>query len=91
MVRGTGLIISRPGYSSVMEIVSLNKKALFIPTPGQTEQEYLADYYKEKKYFYSVSQDKMDLKNDVMEAVKLSCPIRIEPNNIGGLINEVLS
>ena len=91
MVRGTELIISRPGYSSVMEIVSLNKKALFIPTPGQTEQEYLADYYKGKQYFYSVSQDKMDLKNDIREAVKMSCNIMIEPNNIGGLINEVLS
>ena len=91
MIRGAGMIISRPGYSSVMEIVSLNKKALFIPTPGQTEQEYLAEYYKEKRYFYSVTQDKMDLKNDVIEAEKLFCPIRIEPNNIGGLINEILS
>ena len=35
-------IICRSGYTTVMELISLQKKALLIPTPGQTEQEYLA-------------------------------------------------
>ena len=35
-------IISRSGYSTVMDIASLQKKSILIPTPGQTEQEYLA-------------------------------------------------
>ena len=31
-----------------MDLVKLEKKAFFIPTPGQFEQEYLAEkYYKE--------------------------------------------
>ena len=32
-----------------MDLHKLEKKAVFIPTPGQTEQEYLANYLKEKK------------------------------------------
>jgi UDP-N-acetylglucosamine:LPS N-acetylglucosamine transferase len=37
-------IICRSGYSSIMDLHVLGKKATLIPTPGQTEQEYLADY-----------------------------------------------
>jgi uncharacterized protein (TIGR00661 family) len=36
------LIIARSGYTTVMDLSKLNKKAFFIPTPGQYEQEYLA-------------------------------------------------
>lgn len=36
------MILSRSGYSTVMDLFALSKKAFFIPTPGQTEQEYLA-------------------------------------------------
>lgn len=36
-------IISRNGYSTLMDLKFLNKKAILIPTPGQLEQEYLAE------------------------------------------------
>ena len=36
------LVISRSGYTTIMDLAKLNKKAFFIPTPGQFEQEYLA-------------------------------------------------
>ena len=44
-------IISRSGYSTIMDLHALNclHKAEFIPTPGQTEQEYLANYHAQKK------------------------------------------
>ena len=42
MMAGTTLVIARSGYSTVMDLAALRKKAIFIPTPGQTEQEYLA-------------------------------------------------
>ncbi|WP_300664419.1 glycosyltransferase [Fluviicola sp.] len=35
-------IVSRNGYSTLMDLQFLNKKAVLIPTPGQLEQEYLA-------------------------------------------------
>lgn len=38
----TQLIIARSGYSTLMDLFILNQKALLIPTPGQSEQEYLA-------------------------------------------------
>lgn len=38
-------LICRSGYSTIMDIAYLqHKKILFIPTPGQTEQEYLAEH-----------------------------------------------
>ena len=42
------IIISRSGYSTIMDLKKLNTKAFFIPTPGQYEQEYLAKYLKQQ-------------------------------------------
>ncbi len=64
------LVIARSGYTTLMELSLLGKKALFIPTPGQTEQVYLADYHKKRKNFYSVDQDRLNLTRDVEEAKK---------------------
>jgi predicted glycosyltransferase len=55
------VVISRSGYSSIMDLVSMGKRAIFIPTPGQTEQEYLARHLMEKKIFFAMDQDKFDL------------------------------
>jgi predicted glycosyltransferase len=42
-------IICRSGYSTLMDMHALSKKDLIlIPTPGQTEQEYLAEHWKER-------------------------------------------
>jgi hypothetical protein len=49
-------IITRSGYTTIMELISLNCSALLIPTPGQTEQEYLARYLSENGWFAAVSQ-----------------------------------
>ena len=35
-------IVCRSGYSTLMELLPLHKKMILVPTPGQTEQEYLA-------------------------------------------------
>ena len=50
------MIISRSGYSTIMDLVKLGKKAILVPTPGQTEQEYLADYLMEKNIFIQFSR-----------------------------------
>lgn len=39
------IIVSRNGYSTLMDLQFLNKKAILIPTPGQLEQEYLAELH----------------------------------------------
>lgn len=40
------MVLCRSGYTTVMDLCKLQKKAFFIPTPGQFEQEYLAKKYK---------------------------------------------
>lgn len=62
------MIISRCGYTTVMDLVKLGKKAILIPTLGQTEQEYLATYLKEKKIFFTVDQTKFSLASTLKEA-----------------------
>ncbi len=59
------MVISRSGYTTMMELAELGKKAVLIPTPGQTEQEYLAHYNHQVGRFYSVEQEIMNLKSDV--------------------------
>jgi uncharacterized protein (TIGR00661 family) len=60
-------IISRPGYSTIMDLAALGKKAIFIPTPGQTEQEYLAQRFHEMKTHLNMGQDKIDLEEAFKE------------------------
>ncbi len=55
------VVVCRAGYSSIMDLAALNKKAILIPTPGQTEQEYLADYHHKKGSFYTQKQSDFDL------------------------------
>ncbi|MGE4380075.1 MAG: glycosyltransferase, partial [Methanothrix sp.] len=63
-------LITRSGYTTMMEMVELDKKhGLFIPTPGQTEQEYLSRYYAQQGWFLSRSQYKLRLPQDVQEAM----------------------
>lgn len=64
----SNMIIARSGYTTIMDLVKLNKKAILVPTPGQTEQEYLADYLMAKKYFFSVTQRNLNLKDILEEA-----------------------
>ena len=51
------LIICRAGYSTLCDVVALKKRAVIIPTPGQTEQEYLAERLDCRFGFRSLSQD----------------------------------
>ncbi len=61
LILASGLVICRSGYSSIMDLVTLGKQAIFIPTPGQTEQEYLARNLMERKIFFSMEQKNFDL------------------------------
>jgi uncharacterized protein (TIGR00661 family) len=64
------LIICRPGYSTVMDLTKLKKKAIFIPTPGQTEQEYLAANFMSKGICYSQNQSDFNFELAVKESKK---------------------
>lgn len=50
------MVISRAGYSTLMDLMEHDKRALLIPTPNQSEQEYLAAYLGEQHYFVARTQ-----------------------------------
>jgi UDP-N-acetylglucosamine transferase subunit ALG13 len=56
LIAGASLVLCRSGYSSVMDLAALQKPAVLIPTPGQTEQEYLARHLQEQGLFPTAAQ-----------------------------------
>ncbi len=60
-------VISRSGYTTIMDLVKLRKKAILIPTPGQTEQEYLANYLTDSKLFVFKTQNDFNLSESIDE------------------------
>ena len=55
------LIVCRSGYTTIMDLAKLEKKAFFIPTPGQFEQEYLAKKLDDDGIAPNCNQDEFDL------------------------------
>jgi uncharacterized protein (TIGR00661 family) len=51
------IVLSRSGYTTIMDLAVLQKKAFFIPTPGQYEQEYLAKKLKKSNLVPYAEQD----------------------------------
>lgn len=63
------LIFCRAGYSTLCDVVALKKRAVIIPTPGQTEQEYLAERLDGKFGFRSISQGDVDFAEKIAKAI----------------------
>jgi UDP:flavonoid glycosyltransferase YjiC (YdhE family) len=61
-------IICRGGYTSLMELTPFHKKLILIPTPGQTEQEYLAKYWAENNWAICFDQSKFNLEIAIKQA-----------------------
>jgi uncharacterized protein (TIGR00661 family) len=85
------MVISRSGYSTIMDLGVIGTKGLLIPTPGQIEQEYLAHYHRELNTFYSVDQEKVDLRRDVKIAerstgIRRRCKVERAVENIMNVI-----
>ncbi len=62
------MIICRSGYTTIMDLIKVNKQAILIPTPGQAEQEYLASHLMKKKIFFSVKQKDFLLEEALLKA-----------------------
>lgn len=60
-INSSELIIARSGYTTLMDLAVLEKKAFFIPTPGQYEQLYLAKQLKDKGIAPSCKQKNFKL------------------------------
>lgn len=57
----SALVVARAGYSTIMDLAHTGGKAVFIPTPGQPEQEYLAKWLEQKGIAGYLKQDALDL------------------------------
>jgi UDP-N-acetylglucosamine:LPS N-acetylglucosamine transferase len=66
-IKGARLVICRSGYSSLMDLALLRKRAVVVPTPGQTEQQYLAGTLSSAGWLTAMKQDGFNLN----EAIKL--------------------
>jgi len=62
-------VISRSGYTTVMDLLKLGKKSILVPTPGQAEQEYLATHLFTQQLAFTVPQNQFSLSN-ALEAAK---------------------
>lgn len=91
LIHQSEIIISRSGYSSIMDYLVAQTKAFLVPTPGQTEQEYLAKYHLEAGNFYSVPQSELNLKNQLTLAVSYTPQFSNEPGLLEGAIESLVS
>ena len=53
------IIFCRSGYTTVMDLLALGRKALLVPTPGQPEQEYLAEHLEKNAGFILIEQSQL--------------------------------
>ncbi len=68
----SNLVISRSGYTTVMDILKLRKKSILVPTPGQTEQEYLAIHLQKQQWCLAINQAHFTLANALEQAAVFS-------------------
>ncbi|MET0298587.1 MAG: glycosyltransferase, partial [Flavitalea sp.] len=74
LICDAGIVISRTGYTSVMDLIKMRKKLIMIPTPGQAEQEYLGEYLAAKRFAVVLDQDKIELSVAIGKARQLVPP-----------------
>lgn len=75
------LIVSRSGYTTLMDLASLGRSALVVPTPGQAEQEYLGTLHARTGRFVVQPQEEVDLEaalHDPLTAIRRE-PVRGHP------------
>ncbi|HLN20227.1 MAG TPA: glycosyltransferase [Bacteroidales bacterium] len=83
LLKTSNLIISRSGYTTIMDLAAIGRTGLLIPTPGQTEQEYLAEYMAERKWFSFIRQNEIDYGiNDEILASEIPAGIASESRQL---------
>lgn len=72
VINESKIVIARSGYSMIMDLAKLQAKAIFIPTPGQTEQEHLAKKLMDKKIALAIPQQDFELAPALQQAEQFS-------------------
>ena len=68
LVAQSKVVVARTGYSTLMDLAVWKKPCILIPTPGQPEQMYLAEYISKNNWAYTVAQKEVNIKNDLEKA-----------------------
>ncbi|MBN8836971.1 MAG: glycosyl transferase family 28 [Sphingobacteriia bacterium] len=84
----SNLVICRSGYTTVMEMMYLQKKTILIPTPGQTEQEYLAEHLSKQNFCVTYLQHQFVFSKAVEQALSFNY---IFPDMQGNTLNKTVA
>jgi uncharacterized protein (TIGR00661 family) len=76
------IVIARSGYSTIMDLWAVQKKAILIPTPGQTEQEYLAANLKKQGIAFTIPQHLFNLRQVLNKCRNYSGFTHMELNDL---------
>ena len=88
------LVVCRSGYSTLMDLAAIGKRAILIPTPGQTEQEYLGRRMHERAIHYTAQQASFDMPSAIKAAGQLSGNNAMPQaafNSFGSVVDEWLA
>jgi len=93
IISSSNLIICRSGYTTIMDLIGLEKKALLIPTPKQTEQEYLGEKLQLDGFFFTSKQKDLNLLEAIVQAdnfpAKFSNISKFSTNVLEALLLEI--
>jgi UDP:flavonoid glycosyltransferase YjiC (YdhE family) len=86
------LAVVRAGYSTIMELAEIGKPAVLIPTPGQTEQEYVTEYLSSAGHHFAALQEALDLPVAVVGGVppRIYEPPHLTATSVERFLEEVL-
>lgn len=72
LLQAAQYVVCRSGYSTVMDLLIMGKKGIYIPTPGQTEQQYLGQRLMEQGWGFSFEQEAADYADQLKKAEHFS-------------------
>ena len=83
VINASAVIVSRAGYSTLMDILPLEKKCIVVATPGQAEQEYLAAWLGQHGYVCACPQHALHLASLLEKVSQLPTSAALPGNNEG--------
>ncbi len=88
-LRRSEVVVARSGFSSLSDLIAVGVNACVVPTPGQSEQVYLANRVENKKWFAQCGQD--DLSADAILRAKNLTPPRIGKSHLDIVLDDFLN
>jgi len=85
------MVLSRSGYSTIMDLIKLNKNAILVPTPAQPEQEYLAIHLNKNGLFKFVQQSDLKLSEFLKRSKENNQTLKSQTENCKKIIENWLN